>query len=426
MRRSATLAVLLFCVPLVAQEETRYAETIDVVRYVLAVRATDGTRAVGDLAAGEFLVEIDGKAVVVEDADWLAETSAPDAAQPEPEHFAILVQTDFGRAPERVEHHMKFNLIADRLLSILPDGAPVAVLSHDSHLELRLDFTTDREAVLAAIRRAIRIEAVAFPEVHPSGASIARHLDARAMKNAATPEAALLLISRALAEIEGEKAILLVGWGIGQAHGAVPHLKYAPEWNEAIGTMSKHHIPVLSLGTGLIGGRLTRGLIDVANRTGGFYRRADDQGFAQVESFVRGRYELVVRVDGELPPGQHRLTARSRRRGVTILAPAAVVVSPGPPMPTIIEQDLPPARSALDLYREAMGALLDGDAKRAESLFTEVLDIDPQFAEAWLERGLLRAGAGEREGAIADLKTFLALAPRSTRAAEAQAILRSL
>src|SRR5262249_5102890 len=94
----------------------------------------------------------------------------------------------------------------------------VAVVSYDSHLKLRQDFTNDHERIRDALFDAIRtgepaaISTAYFP-------SIAEHFDYAAAKDASTPERGLFVLARALAPIPGGKTMLFFGWGLSTVGG---------------------------------------------------------------------------------------------------------------------------------------------------------------------------------------------------------------
>src|SRR5262249_56346381 len=94
----------------------------------------------------------------------------------------------------------------------------VAVVSYDSHLKLRQDFTNDQEKIRDALFQAILTGAqVPIPTAYFP--SIAEHFDFAAAKDAATPERGLFVLASALAPIPGGKTMLFFGWGLGTVGG---------------------------------------------------------------------------------------------------------------------------------------------------------------------------------------------------------------
>lgn len=344
MRALALLIALLAAVPAPAQNQYPYDETITVVRYLLEVRVSDfGGKAIEDLKAEEFTVTIDGKPAHVESASWIAggaplpvppsqeepeaETApAPDAPAPEPAGRSVVffVQTDFGRAIERVKGQLKFNSVASWFIEKLDPHDRVAVLSHDSRLKLRLDFTDDRKAVRDAVIRSIRIDRPPLPAPATSGPSLVRLLDPDAMAHAENGEQALLLVARAMHAIEGRKVVILAGWGLGEKYGRF--VLFPPEWYEAVRMLESDRTPVMVLNTGA-GGELTIGLKATAQATGGAHIWTQAFVHQSVERFggaLAGSYELALQTDEPLAPGAHKLAVKVARKGAIVAAPDAV------------------------------------------------------------------------------------------------------
>src|SRR5688572_27231126 len=165
MRRLVALFLVL-AVPISAQ----LRETMTVARILLDVRVTDidGEAMIG-LEAQDFEVRIDGQKAEVLSATWIDDTAGfeappppdtPAAGQPDSSRlttvapagrlFIFFIQTDFSRETERVRGQMHFLLYAEKTLEMLEPEDRVAVFSFDSHLKFRLDFTSDKEKILAA------------------------------------------------------------------------------------------------------------------------------------------------------------------------------------------------------------------------------------------------------------------------------------
>jgi VWFA-related protein len=351
--RTLPLAVLLLAAgAAVAQEQDpqqEFSETIDVVRYALDVRVTDSWgRAIADLKPEDFIVRIGKKAARVESASWIAEgrnavteqepekiESADDIESldelslddtPDERSIVILVETDFSRVSGRVLGQMHFNKLSKKILAMLGPHDRVAVLSHDSQLKFRHDFTYDHKAILKAINDSLYIDIPPAPDPSTTGATLSYMLDADAMKKAANNESALLVIAKALAGIGGPKMIILASWGIGELQGRAG-VQVRPAWHEAVGILHANHIPVISLDTGLQA-QLWVALEATANATGGFYasvQSSPDQMLTRMEGALAGHYELTLRFDDELKPGQHALDIRVNRKGLEVNAPSFVM-----------------------------------------------------------------------------------------------------
>jgi hypothetical protein len=349
--RTLTIAMLLAATAAFAQEqpeeveEVPYSETIFVVRYALDVRVTDSWgHAIDDLDAEDFIVKIGGKPAHVEAATWMAQgrraqlqeeeafddavlsDEVMDASESEQRSIVLFIQTDFSRVSGRVLGQMKFNYFADKVLKLLGPNDRVAVLSHDSHLKFRRDFTFDRESIRKAVRESLYIDYPPPPAPATEGSSLTGLLDPKEMKRAAHAEAALLVIANALHAIEDPKMIILAGWGVGELQGRAG-VRLKPEWYQAIGILHHDHVPVISLDTGLRA-QLTAGLMATASATGGVY--ADPQGIedlalSRVEGALAGHYALTLRIDDLLKPGQYPLDIRVTRKGADVQAPSFVV-----------------------------------------------------------------------------------------------------
>jgi hypothetical protein len=346
--RPLTIAILLLAATAAfaqEQEEEPYSETIFVVRYALDVRVTDSFgKAIDDLDAEDFIVKIGGKPAHVEAATWMAqgrheragedmvfedevlEDEVERTDEPEPRSIVILIQTDFDRVSERVLGQMKFIRLSGKILKLLKPTDRVAVLSHDSHLKFRRDFTLDRQSIREAVREALYIDYPPQPAPATDGSSLTGLLDPKEMKKAAHAEAALLLIANALHAIDGPKTIILAGWGTGELQGR-SGVQLKPEWYDAVRILDHDHVPVIVLDTGLQA-QLMAGLKATAAATGGMYASAQQfqgQALVRVEGALAGHYALTLRLDDLLKPGAYALDIRVTRKGAEVQAPPFVV-----------------------------------------------------------------------------------------------------
>ena len=153
MRRLTVLLALL-TTPLFAQLQ----EKITVERILVDARVTNDS---GDPIAGlkpeDFRVKIDGKLARVESADWISETARGREQQPAPAGrlLVFLFQTDFAHASTRIRGEMQLVAMRDKWIRWLEPDDRVAVLSFDSHLKLRLDFSGDKEKMRGAMEQAL-------------------------------------------------------------------------------------------------------------------------------------------------------------------------------------------------------------------------------------------------------------------------------
>ncbi|MCO5166157.1 MAG: hypothetical protein M9894_07290 [Planctomycetes bacterium] len=81
-------------------------------------------------------------------------------------------------------------------------------------------------------------------------------------------------------------------------------------------------------------------------------------------------------------------------------------------------------RQAAEVLERAHAKLNDSDDVGAEVDATRALGHDPELWDAYFLRGWARARAEQHEGAVADLETYLARAPKGKHAPRAEKILR--
>jgi len=183
------------------------------------VLGADGLPILG-LTPSDFFVKVDGKPAVIDAVDWIAADMAETDASAlegisgeEAERFRsdappgrlilMFFQTDY--ATDRLNGLLRMSQQARAFLNTLVPTDRVAVVSYDSQLKLRQDFTDDRGKIQRAIQAAIRMGPAGKPDPdsHPS---IARHLDPEKARRAATPERALALLGESLTPVPGGKS----------------------------------------------------------------------------------------------------------------------------------------------------------------------------------------------------------------------------
>ncbi len=276
-----------------------------------------------NLGLADFNVTVDGKPVALESVDWLpagtpevdtsaiaALTPAEDGAAPPdiaPGRLIVLFfQTD--HEVSRLTGLLRMGIQARRFLGKLQPTDRVAVLSYDSKLKLRQDFTDDRPKIDAAINAAIRRGDPPPPDPgsHPS---LARHLDQAEARRCATPERALEVLARALAPIPGGKSLLYFGWGLGTVGGmSGPNASEQKAWIEALHRMAEARTTIFTLDVTDADYHTLEGSIQrVAELTGGTYQKTHifpDLAMDRVGRAISGRYVLVfVKPPG--PRGEH-------------------------------------------------------------------------------------------------------------------------
>src|SRR5262249_18129285 len=193
-----------------------------------------------DLSLENFKVRVDGKPIALESAEWIpadkpeavllegtdagasASAESSDSEIPPGRLLVFFFQTD--HTPIRLVGLVRMGIPAHHFLDTLLPTDRVAVLSFDSHLKLRQDFTNDHDKIGAAIDASLKTGVPPAPDPD-SAPSLAREFDFRAARKAVTPEKALAIISHAARPIAGAKSLIFFGWGlqiIGGAYGANP------------------------------------------------------------------------------------------------------------------------------------------------------------------------------------------------------------
>lgn len=318
-------------------------------RVVLDVLAVDPYgEAIPDLPPSAFRVLVDGRDVALEAADWIPAPprSAHDAARAEaprsdaapapppaegssavPEGgrlFVFFIQTDFARVGIRVKGQMRLSQAAVKFLDELRPDDRVAVLSYDSRLKLRLDFTGDRRRVEAAIFESLKTD---IPEPLPPGPepSLARYLDFRSGAKAATVEMGMLVTARALLALPGPKWLLYLGWG-----NQVDRNPRDPEWwTAAVHMLRAARATVFTLDvTDADYHTLETGLRVLADTTGGTYAKTHQfptNALARVFRHLEGRYELVFALPDSRRGGREVKVTLVGRKGDVLHRPAIFV-----------------------------------------------------------------------------------------------------
>lgn len=322
----------------------QYQETITVERALIDVRVTeyDGTPVTG-LRAEDFEVRVGRERVAVASATWVAEDAegdqrrdaagpagadagVPRATTPRGRLFILFIQTDFARNRVRIVGQMKFRPYAEQLIDSLREDDRVAVFSFDSHLKFRRDFTADKASIRAAISESLLIDEPPPPPTVPSP-SLASRLDRQAMKRAASSEAALLILAKALRGIEGPKTLLLSGWGLGERVG--PMVQMTRHWGPARNALEAARVTIFALDTTDASYHdLEIGLAAGAHQTGGSYAKTNEfpsQAIARLRRTLTGHYELELKLPNGMKPGTHRLEVRVKRRATIVLAPTSLI-----------------------------------------------------------------------------------------------------
>jgi VWFA-related protein len=325
--------------------QQRYEDRAEVTLITVDVRAVDAAgRPIPGLGPQDFRVRVDGKEVPLQSVEWVpaagldgaaaeagaggpgaaAEAGDLDAAPAEAgltpggRTIVLFFQADFQR--HRVAGHLRMARRAVRFLDTLAPEDQVAVLSFDSHLKLRADFTRDRGALTEAIRRSILYGPAPHLEPGPE-LSLSRHLDRGEAKDAATPEKALLLTGQALERLPGPKVLVLFGWGLGRLSTA--GVQMLRDYDPARKALAAARTTVFSLDVSNADYHsLEVGLQKIADETGGFYARTHlfpALVMNRLQRTIAGHYVLsFARPPG--PAGTHRLRVRLEGRKGEVLA----------------------------------------------------------------------------------------------------------
>jgi VWFA-related protein len=302
-----TLAALLTAVEGISiAQQIRVREHVEVRRVLLDVRVVDsrGDPLLG-LAPEDFRILVDDRPAVLDSVEWVSGTE-PFAEGLRPEEAVTLgapvapsgrlivyfFQTDFATVRLSGLMHMKFKAI--ELLATLQPGDRVAVVSFDSHLKLRQDFTSDIDRLTTAVHQAILLGKE--PAINPGPfPSLAGAFDRAAARRAAEPETGLLVTARALEALPGSKSLVFFGWGLG--HLSRPWVVMGRDYGAARAALTRARVSVFAIDvTDADYHDLEVGLEQVAQDTGGFYVKTNnfpDQAVMRIEGAIAGHYVLV-------------------------------------------------------------------------------------------------------------------------------------
>jgi VWFA-related protein len=228
--------------------------------------ASETVAAPADLAAGADL------AAAAEAAFAAGLADAPDrrlAPSPSASGRLVVVFVQADLHAIRISGQMRLRPHTRELLETFQPSDRVAVVSYDSHLKVRQDFSTDREATLAAID-----EAMVFNRERPVERSrpfsLLAGFDRFGARDAASPERAIELVARALKPLPGEKTVIYLGWGMGRF--TPDGVRMTPAFEPAVRALREAQASVFVLDvTSADSHSLELGLQNVAAATGGEY-----------------------------------------------------------------------------------------------------------------------------------------------------------
>lgn len=316
---------------------------IDVSLSTIVARVVDTWGApILNLGPEDFRVRAGKQEIPVVAVDWVSSEEpaapiAPQEAAEEPEEVAapipqpgrlviFFVQADLN--PTRISGQLRLRLHTRELLDALQPDDRMAVVSYDSHLKLRQDFTRDREAVYAALDQGMLWGKE--PDIAPDGPeSLAGHFDFAAARRAASPERALEVTARAIEPFPGEKTMIFLGWGLGRFGGG--GVDMVPAFAPAVRALAAARASVFVLDvTSADGHSLEVGLQGVADATGGLYLktfRLPNLAIRTLSQAISGYYVLTLD-PSQLPEkvgrgGHLEIELRDGRRGTVLYRPVA-------------------------------------------------------------------------------------------------------
>ncbi|MEM8933586.1 MAG: hypothetical protein AAGE94_20520 [Acidobacteriota bacterium] len=293
-----------------------------------------------DLRPGDFEARVGGESIDVLAADWVAADGLPrlsaeeqqrlDAAgvtpEPEPRRVVFFVQS----ATERIRLVGQRRLLREvgRLLDSFGPRDELAVVSYGSRFELRVDFTGDSKRVRGAIETAaMTFGTPVDPEPSIGDASLFRLWDPVAAAEAGHPETGLRLLAEMMAQLDGERLVIFLGWGLGRFGAS--GVSWEADFEPAIHAFRRSRIPVHALDiTDAKRHSLEAGLQSLAWNTGGSYYRAADLApivVRQVIANLAGYY--LVSVDAE-----RLATLRAGRRDIHLELDVDGADLSGPPL----------------------------------------------------------------------------------------------
>lgn len=341
-RRLAILLAALLSPQIASAQDPRLAdqfgEEITVALISMTVRAVDGRgHPITGLGPEDFRVRVGKKEVPVVGVDWFssAEPAPPvpvvedapavPAAETRPAGKLVVFWVQADLDPTRISGQLRLRPYTEELLETIHPADRMAVISFDSHLRLRQDFTRDREAVFAAIDRGMLF---GDSEMGPGSGevSLAGSFDFEAAVAAASPERGLELTAEALSELPGEKIIVYLGWGMGR-FGSFG-VQMTPAFYPAVRALRRADIPVFVLDvTSADYHSLEVGLEAVAHATGGTYQKTNVlAGLATdfLANAISGHYVLTIDPASVTSRGGPVTVELRNRKGSVITRPVTL------------------------------------------------------------------------------------------------------
>lgn len=233
----------------------------------------------------------------------------------------FFVQSD--PHPSRMKGQLKALPLVEKLLETLDPTDRVALISFDSHLRLRLDWTGNHDDLQEALRHAVRFGGDFYRAGDgPDSESLKNRLALDVAKRVANPERALEVTAESLLDLPGEKVVVYLGWGLGRYRDGGVSL--TPTFHRAARTLRDARATIFALDiTDADFHSLEVGLESMALSTGGLYAKTynfPEQAIKRVAQAISGYYVLTL--DGDALPHNGellRVELRDKSKKATVL-----------------------------------------------------------------------------------------------------------
>lgn len=320
MRLLLAAITLFLAVPLQAQEEERFEETVDVEIVLVDAIVTNrrGEQILG-LGAEDFEVSENGVEQEIESVEYYTNRRLLDQPESQAPFSAVRTETPrnfvlfFDKAEVTGESSRSRLWRAGKqarefVEKELADGDRVAVAAHRARLEIYSDFSSDHAAVMEAIE-----EAVQFGNgIDPAKATgpILSELDAgEVIGRTGRIYDAIRVLGEAIGATDGRKVMILFTPGFGEASGFGSAAQNDDIWfNPMVQTLNQAHtsVYILSLLEEPAWSAIEQYLSRLSSETGGeYYRRAVSftSPLRRIENENNGYYLLTYRTSR--PRGEH-------------------------------------------------------------------------------------------------------------------------
>ena len=308
-----------------AQQPVQEQVHVTVVEVTLHASDRSGEPVQG-LGPRDLRLFVDGHDEPIESLDWVSNerkggaenSSTPSSAAPPavseapaaPPGRLIVFFFQWHIEAVKIEGHLRMSRQAIEFLDTLQPDDEIAVVTFGSSLWLRQDFTRDRARARAAIQNALLLEnAPTSPEPPSLKAIVHGH------EGVTSIEKAFTALGDALRPLPGSKAILFLGWGVGEMSflgpgGALGAMRYSADYERAIAALGRAQAPVFSLDVSGGHHSLAAGLERLSFETGGYYLPTWDfprWAMKTAASAIQGHYVLVFRPPALPKHGFHEI-----------------------------------------------------------------------------------------------------------------------